>query len=190
MCSAQGVACPGNYACNAAQTACNTQCSSSAECASGTLCLAMLHNCVACGTFPPPPYTCTAGSGNCETCDASSTCVKTCDTQGECNSNKTLGGMGMGVPPARLECNGQCNNITVTCQGPGGCEVICGPGGCNNLHLNCDLNGPCKLTCHGNGCAGAVVGCGDNSCDVSCDQLTAMTHTCNDACSCLDTGCK
>jgi hypothetical protein len=177
VCSAQGVPCPGNYACNGAQTACNTQCNSSAECASGTLCLAMLHNCVACGIFPPPPYTCTPGSG-------------TCDAQNECNTNKTLGGMGMGIPPARLECNGQCNGITVTCQGPSGCEVICGPGGCNNLHLNCDLNGPCKLTCHGNSCAGASVGCGDNTCDVSCDQLTAMTHTCNGACSCLDTGCK
>jgi hypothetical protein len=189
-CSAQGVSCPGGYACNAAQTACAQSCNGAAECADTHFCVGMLHTCAICGTIPPPPYSCTPGVGQCESCDGGTTCVKTCDTAGECTGGKVIGGMGMGVPPARLECNDQCDGITVTCQGPAGCEVVCGEGGCENLHLVCDLNGPCKLTCHGNSCAGATVSCGDNQCNIACDQPTAITRTCNQACSCANDGCQ
>ncbi len=195
-CTGQTSACAGGYTCNAAQTACRTSCTARSDCAATSYCVFGKSQCASCGVFPPGPFNCTAGAGNCESCDGANnnTCVKTCDVANECSGpppfSITLGAFGMGAPPSRLECGGQCNGATVTCQGPNPCEVVCGPGGCNNLHLVCDINGPCKLTCHGNNsCNGATVSCGDNACDIACDMPTAIDRTCGDACSCQNNGC-
>jgi hypothetical protein len=87
--------------------------------------------------------------------------------------------------PAELDCNEGCMGLTVNCQGPWPCTVVCN-GNCNNLTLSCDPVGPCALHCGNFSCMGAVVKCGNNTCDVTCAQMPPQAVQCGDSCQCTD----
>ena len=134
---------------------------------------------------------CTPGSGSCETCSGDA-CVQTCDTPGECNGATKL--LDAGMRPARLVCNGQCNNITVNCQGPFPCEVVCDSNGCNGLTMNCSNDGPCKITCTDTACTGSGVTmkCGENECGASCggNPSAKVEQVCGGSCGCSKQACQ
>jgi hypothetical protein len=169
------------FACNQTGTACTTSCNMSGGCSKDSVCFMKPMKCESCG-FTPPPMLCSG----CESCSGN-TCVKVCDSPDECTTSLGLDAIAY---PVRLECNDQCNNITVTCQGGAPCEVVCDSGGCQNLTLLCGLDGPCKLTCNGSGCmGGAIVSCGGNTCTAACSSEIPIQQVCNQSCSCKKEGC-
>ncbi len=191
QCDGQTTNCPMNYGCNPVTKACTDVCKAFSDCSSTGFCVTPVGKCESCGIYPPMPPPCMPGSGSCETCSGD-VCVKTCDAVGECNgSNRTLDA---GMRPARLVCNGQCNNITVICQGPHPCEVVCDSNGCNGLTMKCSSDGPCKLTCLDTACEGkgATMLCSENECSASCagNPSAMIAQTCGGSCGCSKTGCQ
>jgi hypothetical protein len=182
MCSPESCA---PFACSDAGNACTTSCTPTEGCANGTICITPPGTsgfCATCGWTPPPGMCMT-----CESCNAD-LCTTKCDQPGECTQNRTLEPM-MGVRQ-RLECNDQCNDITITCMGPSPCEVVCSSGGCQNLQLKCDPVGLCNLVCNGSSCVGATMVCGLNACTATCDSGASVDQQCGSACECSKPGCQ
>jgi hypothetical protein len=186
--------CGSGAGCNPATLKCDGSCSTSSDCASDGFCTVNMQKCAPCGVSPPDPPKCTVGQNGCDVCDGDNTCVTTCPNAGDCEgAGKTIV-LKPTAGPARLECNGQCNGVTVMCQGPSPCEVLCNDGSCNGLVLKCGPDGPCKVTCTGTGCVGATgasMMCGDNACEATCtDATTQVKQQCGGSCSCTHAGCK
>ncbi len=182
-CSAEPRSC-GSYACDLSGTACATSCSIFDGCVDAAVCDTMTATCMACGASPPDPAPC----DGCEHCEGGK-CVTRCDTEGECVGDRMLDAK---ARPARLECNGQCNNIDVVCIGPHPCEVVCGDGGCQGLLMRCSHDGPCYLECGRSGCASNVkFECGTNICITACLlETTIIDQECGSSCSCMSQVCQ
>lgn len=92
----------------------------------------------------------------------------------------------------KLVCNGQgeCDNLTVECQGAYRCDVDC-EGGCVGLKLKC-AQGPCKLKCGDMSCMNATMMCGFAECSAECNQMVPIVQdNCGGSMCCKKTGlCK
>ena len=69
--------------------------------------------------------------------------------------------------------NGGCDGLTVNCNGPHLCKVVCDDT-CDSVTLNCSFEGKCELECTGAGsCANVTVNCGGNACSAMCTHAAA-----------------
>jgi len=152
----------------------------------GSVCFIQPHACMGCGGVPPQGP-CPGSLMGCDVCEsAAGPCVVKCETPGECAIDVIYNGAGT---PVRVECNDQCDGITITSAQTAPLEVVC-TSGCNGLKLNCSPDGSCTLTCNGSGCVDAQVNCGGNVCSVACKATPVkVTQICNNSCSCTKGGC-
>lgn len=185
--------CPMGSVCNLAIGECRKECLSNVNCdVQQPFCITPAKSCDKCGHQPRPPMQCSSPSMGCEGCDPQAPmCVKTCDAQGECEANAMGVTVHAEMEPAKLMCQGQCNNTTVHCMGPYECNIVCDGAGCNNLTVECDPQGPCTLTCAGSGCASVTLKCGANSCVANCsqDHTAQVDHQCGESCGCVNQEC-
>ncbi|MCA9625607.1 MAG: hypothetical protein KC731_41580 [Myxococcales bacterium] len=182
-------ACPGmdgdcefrtceNNVCGIGQAAKGTLCNENG----GDVCDGM-GTCVACGSPPVAPggacpTECTGG------CNANK-CFITCDDPSECASANLVCPAGF---DCQVTCSGasSCASAIIDCPSLHQCTVVCNAASaCASATVNCSADGPCNLGCGNMQCASAVMNCGNDACNATCQGGAAFpTVNCNNACQC------
>lgn len=143
------------------------------------------------GEDTPPggscPSSCTGG------CTAD-TCVVDCTTPGSCIGDTVS-------CPANWKCqvdcggsdvSGGCEGLSVSCPGTFACALNCvGENACVAATVSCGQN-PCEIRCDDspNSCLGAVMTCSTGACRATCDGASAPSVSCNAGSACDCTACN
>lgn len=157
-------------------------------CGQGMLCLpgptpTSASMCKPCGTVPGKSM-----CMGCASCGDAGDCVTTCDG-GPCGDGNKHLSLDATMTTAKLVCNGPgaCDHLTIECQGPFPCELVCN-GGCGmGTTFKCG-DGPCTLTCGAKSCMNVTQACGNNACTASCVEMAHVDQICAGPCACTKSG--